>query len=47
MTASSEQAIILEHALESENNLKVTLDITWAYEHLRPRIPGTFAGAFS
>jgi len=38
MTELSERAIILEHALENENNLKMTLDIGNAYQELRRRI---------
>lgn len=38
MTESSEREIILEHALENENNLKMTLDIAFVYPDLRRRI---------
>ncbi|MBI1745611.1 MAG: hypothetical protein HYR55_03380 [Acidobacteria bacterium] len=38
MIESSEREIVIEHALENENNLDIALDIAFAYTELRRRI---------
>ena len=38
MTEASERDIILEHALENENNLGMAVDIALAYQDLRQRV---------